>query len=123
MMAPLSRGLSNFMSSGGAAGQVRKSGRPLELNAVNKRNLIFIVKRVVNFIEGRCGLDELPLTARAILNVVAEAHFEGQALRVTDITGIWNFSSPPTVYSHLSRLEHAGWIKYVEDQNDRRAEL
>jgi DNA-binding MarR family transcriptional regulator len=97
--------------------------KPTKLNKLEMDKLVFRVNRLVQAIDTRFGLDELDLAARALLNVIAEADSERRFLRPSDIVRLPNFGTPPTVYSHLAKLERAGWIQYKQDQNDRRARL
>jgi len=86
---------------------------------VDKNQLIFRINRVVRAIEATSGLDELDISARAILSFIGEAEAEHRALNVSDKGP--GFGTAPTVYSRLAELEKAGWIKCIPDPRDGRA--
>lgn len=88
---------------------------------VDKTQLIFRINRVVRAIEATSGLDELDISARAILSFIGEAEAEQRALNVSDVVKGPGFGTAPTVYSRLAELEKAGWIKCVPDPRDGRA--
>ena len=88
---------------------------------VDKNQLIFRISRVVRAIEANSGLGELDISARAILNFIGEAEVEQKTLNVSDIVKGPGFGTAPTVYSRLSELEKAGWIRCIPDPNDGRA--
>lgn len=92
-----------------------------ERSTVDKNQLIFRINRVVRAIEATSGLDELDISARAILSFVGEAEAEQRALNVSDVVKGPGFGTAPTVYSRLAELEKAGWIKCIPDPRDGRA--
>ena len=79
--------------------------------------------RLISDTEGRSGLDQVEMPAKAILTVIAEAEFESRKLRITDIIRLRRFGTSPTVYNKLDRLEHDGWIRYEPDPDDARAKI
>ncbi len=88
---------------------------------VDKNQLIFRINRVVRAIEATSGLDELDISARAILSFIGEAEAEERTLNVSDVVKGPGFGTAPTVYSRLGELEKAGWIKCIPDPRDGRA--
>lgn len=88
---------------------------------MDKNQLIFRINRVIRAIEANSGLDELDISARAILNFIGEAEAEQRTLNVSDVVKGPRFGTAPTVYSRLSELEKAGWIKCIPDPRDGRA--
>jgi hypothetical protein len=99
------------------------SGRQPEKKArtMDKNHLIFRITRLVRAIESTSGLGELDISARAILNFIGEAEAEGRSLNVSDVVKGPGFGTAPTVYTRLSELEKAGWVKAVPDPRDGRA--
>ena len=85
-----------------------------------RHDLIFRILSVVRSIEARTGLDQLDLSARAILRFVAERNFDGHSTRSSDVVQLCGLGTAPTVYSRLSELEEAGWIKSAHDPEDGR---
>ncbi|MCX7348107.1 MAG: winged helix DNA-binding protein [Alphaproteobacteria bacterium] len=92
-----------------------------EQSTVDKNQLIFRINRVVRSIEATSGLDELDISARAILSFIGEAEAEQRTLNVSDVVKGPGFGTAPTVYSRLAELEKAGWIKSTPDPRDGRA--
>ena len=88
---------------------------------VDKNQLIFRINRVVRAIEATSGLDELDISARAILSFIGEQEAEHRTLNVSDVVKGPGFGTAPTVYSRLAELEKAGWIKCKHDPRDGRA--
>ena len=88
---------------------------------MDKNQLIFRINRVVRAIEATSGLDELDISARAILSFIGEAEAEQRTLNVSDVVKGPGFGTAPTVYSRLAELENAGWIKCTPDPRDGRA--
>lgn len=88
---------------------------------MEKNQLIFRINRIVRAIEATSGLDELDISARAILSFIGEAEAEQRALNVSDVVKGPGFGTAPTVYSRLAELEMAGWIRSVPDPRDGRA--
>ncbi|MFN4140380.1 MarR family winged helix-turn-helix transcriptional regulator [Aestuariivirga sp.] len=88
---------------------------------MEKDQLIFRITRLIRAIEESSGLDAMDLSARAILNFVGEAEARKQLLNVSDVVRGPGFGTPPTVYSRIAELEHAGWIRCVPDPEDGRA--
>lgn len=88
---------------------------------MEKSQLIFRINRLVRAIEATSGLDELDISARAILSYVGEAEAEQRTLNVSDVVKGPGFGTAPTVYARLSELEKAGWIKCTPDPRDGRA--
>ena len=88
---------------------------------MDRGTLIFEINHIVRSIDAVCGLNEVDMSARAILDFIAEAYFVGRPLRSSDIVKISKFGTAPTVYSHLAKLENAGWILYKAVPVDRRA--
>lgn len=86
-----------------------------------KNQLIFRINRLVRAIEATSGLDELDISARAILSFIGEAEAEQRTLNVSDVVKGPGFGTAPTVYARLSELEKAGWIKCSPDPRDGRA--
>lgn len=83
--------------------------------------LIFRIHRVIRSIEQATGLDQLDLSARAILNFIGEAESDQRVLNVSDVVRGPGFGTAPTVYSRIAELERTGWIKCVQDPDDGRA--
>lgn len=90
-------------------------------NRVDKNQLIFRINRIVRAIETTSGLDELDISARAILNFIGEAEAEQRTLNVSDVVKGPGFGTAPTVYARLAELERSGWIKSIPDPRDGRA--
>lgn len=88
---------------------------------VDKNQLIFRINRIVRAIEATSGLDELDISARAILSFIGEAEAEQRTLNVSDVVKGPGFGTAPTVYARLAELENAGWIKSIPDPRDGRA--
>ncbi|MCA3559832.1 MAG: winged helix DNA-binding protein [Aestuariivirga sp.] len=88
---------------------------------MDKNQLIFRINRAVRAIEATSGLGELDISARSILSFIGEAEAEQRTLNVSDVVKGPGFGTAPTVYSRLSVLEKAGWIKYAPDPRDGRA--
>lgn len=99
----------------------RSEPRESEQGTVDKNQLIFRINRVVRAIEATSGLDELDISARAILSFIGEAEAEQRTLNVSDVVKGPGFGTAPTVYSRLAELENAGWIKCTPDPRDGRA--
>lgn len=95
--------------------------RGSETITVDKNQLIFRINRVVRAIEATSGLDELDISARAILSFIGEAEAEQRTLNVSDVVKGPGFGTAPTVYSRLAELEKAGWIRCTPDPRDGRA--
>lgn len=85
-----------------------------------RHDLIFRILRVIRSIESSTGLDQLGLSARAILMFVAERNAEGHHTRSSDMVQLGGLGTAPTVYSRLSELEEAGWITSAHDPRDGR---
>ena len=100
---------------------LRSEPKESEQSTVDKNHLIFRINRVVRAIEATSGLDELDISARAILSFVGEAEAEQRTLNVSDVVKGPGFGTAPTVYSRLAELENAGWIKCTPDPRDGRA--
>jgi hypothetical protein len=100
---------------------LRSEPKESEQSTVDKNQLIFRINRVVRAIEATSGLDELDISARAILSFVGEAEAEQRTLNVSDVVKGPGFGTAPTVYSRLAELENAGWIKCTPDPRDGRA--
>ena len=92
-------------------------------NSPLRHQLIFRVNRAVKVVEARFGLTDLDFTARAVLNIIAEAEAECWPLHVSDVVRLQDFATPPTVHNHLAKLKKAGWIRYEQDPDDGRARL
>ena len=88
---------------------------------MDKSQLIFRINRIVRAIEATSGLDELDISARAILSFIGEAEAEQRSLNVSDVVKGPGFGTAPTVYARLAELERAGWIKCIPDPRDGRA--
>ena len=88
---------------------------------MDKTQLIFRINRVVRAMEATSGLDELDISARAILSFIGEAEAEQRTLNVSDVVKGPGFGTAPTVYSRLAELEKSGWIRCVPDPRDGRA--
>jgi|GEM_PF-2580438 len=91
------------------------------MNRVDKNQLIFRINRIVRAIEVTSGLDELDISARAILSFIGEAEAEQRKLHVSDVVKGPGFGTAPTVYARLAELEKAGWINSIPDPRDARA--
>jgi hypothetical protein len=84
-------------------------------------DLIFRINRAIRAVESATGMNELDLSSRSILNFIGEADSEQRLLNVSDVVKGPGFGTAPTVYSRISELERAGWIKCVPDPEDGRA--
>lgn len=87
-----------------------------------RNDLIFRIFSVIRSIESATALDQLNFAAREILKFVAERNLEGRPTRSSDVIQL-RLGTAPTIYSRLSELEEAGWLKTVQDPEDARSKL
>ncbi len=88
---------------------------------MDKKLTIFRINHIVRAIETSSGLSDLDIAARSILSFIGEAEAENRTVNVSDVVKGPGFGTAPTVYSRLTELEKAGWIKSIPDPRDGRA--
>lgn len=90
---------------------------------MTRNEFIFKIRALMRAIESSTALDELNLSAREILKLIAEREGAGMSTRSSDVIGLNEFGTAPTVYARLAELEEAGWLSTVQDPEDGRAKL